>query len=189
MAEEASPVTTPTTADLPPQLLHSRQIMPVFGMIDNIIERCPVEHWDHRGPNPPIWQHIYHALFWTNVWLRPWHTSYVYFPQHTDQARDLIPNQQAPIAQADMSSFSNRVRTESLNFIAKTGHFYAEVLCNDRKWTISEIVFGQIRHMQHHIGYVHSMLKRFIGTAPRWIGYGEDGLTLDWYHVYLLEKR
>jgi hypothetical protein len=109
---------------------------------------------------------------------------------HSDSARDIQSDNDKPISQAQMLEYLHTVENRSIIYINELhdSDYLNEVTCYDRKWTMIEIIISQIRHMQHHIGYINSILKRNNEKPVTWMEYNSNGLNLEWYKSFLLKE-
>lgn len=74
-----------------PDMVHilRRQLDPSIEMLKEVIELCPNELWYAENDTPPIWEQVYHTLFWFNAWLRDWSKPIEYPKFHVEEALEM----------------------------------------------------------------------------------------------------
>jgi hypothetical protein len=115
-----------------------------------------------------------HALTGVRFWLRE--------PSQQFSAPDFG---QGPIPDLDqMPSFNaDKVATRAyLQTVRTTVETFFSSMNDERllsswpiydKCTYADLILGQIRHLQHHVGYCISLLRTGCGTSTKWLGFGE----------------
>ena len=79
------------------------------------------------------------------------------------------------ITQAQMQAYRAKVFSDCESFL---GTITPELLTQEteafrKEWTVADRILIQTRHIQHHVGTMHSILKRKTGSTPHWIGFNE----------------
>jgi hypothetical protein len=153
-----------------------RQLDGSLEMLEQAISHCPEDAWDTgSGTMAPIWEHAYHALFFLNVWLKDWRSERTYPRFHVKEALALEKVTGTRISRDQMKSYMVEVmgKTESFFASIEPGSLEEESEQWGKKWSVADRILGQIRHVQHHVGYINAAL-RTMGKAPvPWIGYNE----------------
>ncbi len=138
-------------------------------MLENAIVMCPNEHWDTQIK---FWYTSYHCIFWTDYYLT------------TD------PNKFAPPTPFTFSEFDptgkmpDRAysKTELLTYLGHCRQKASQLIAgltidklNDRwindykNYSLLEILFYNIRHIQHHSAQLNLLLRQTINNAPTWV--------------------
>jgi hypothetical protein len=153
-----------------------RQLDGSFEMIEQAISLCPEDVWDKgEGNTVPIWEQVYHALFFVNVWLKDWRKKREYPEFHIKEALALEKVTGRRISRDQMKGYMVEVTRKTESFFASItpGSLEEESEEWGKMWTVADRILGQIRHVQHHMGYINAIL-RMKGTATvPWIGYNE----------------
>lgn len=152
-----------------------RQLKPTLQMLSNAIRTCPDEIWGATDENAPLWQQAYHTLFWLNAWLRDWGQKLEYPYFHTREALDMTRGASPVITRAQIEEYMDKVFSDCEAFLEAITpeSLTQETEAFGKKWTVADRILMQIRHVQHHVGSMHSVLRRKAGTAPQWIGFNE----------------
>ena len=143
----------------------------VFQMLREAIEICPENLWDDEGDEPPFWQQAYHTLWYTDFYLGDSPGSFRKVSIAEDGANDLkhravgAPSKQQ--IQSYLEEASNRCEA-SLDKLASAP------LDGENKFpwtgpTLAHRLIYNIRHAQHHVGRLNSILARKAGRAARWV--------------------
>ena len=122
-----------------------------------------------------MWEQVYHALFWFNAWLRDWSKPIAYPEFHVKEALDIKRRNGAVISRGQMLGYLAKVRADYEAFAA--GVTPASLLDREEawgaKWSAADRLLGQVRHIQHHVGYLNAILSTTHRVHVGWIGYGE----------------
>jgi len=152
-----------------------RHLRPTLDMLSNVIQSCPDDVWDAADETAPIWQQAYHTLFWLNAWLRDWGREFEPPAFHTDEARDLVRGTMPALTRSQIEDYMGQVYSgcEAYLDALPADSLTKETMAFGQKWTVADRIVLQIRHVQHHVGSMHSILKRKTGKAPGWRGFNE----------------
>jgi hypothetical protein len=154
-------------------------IWPQFGaaidMLDNAMRECPEAVWSDRARNPEFWYVAYHTLFWLDFYLN-------------DSPEGFAPPAPFDLAELDPAGLlPPRVYTQDelrnyLQFCREKCRKTMDSLTDEK--AREEHVFGKanftrlelhvynLRHVQHHAGQLHLLLRQTIDSAPRWVRRG-----------------
>jgi DinB family protein len=144
-------------------------------MMTNAIESCPDAAWDRPGPAgaAPAWKQIYHALYWYHEWLRDWGTPLDLPPYHPPEALSLDEGGRV-LTRHELLDFASRVTRTSDALLANV-RTDADLLVEGtqwrKPWTMAERILAEIRHVQHHVGYLNATLRAAGAPAVEWISY------------------
>lgn len=145
-------------------------------MLIDVINKCPEALWNDVAYENRYWRIVYHALFYTALYLSespekfvPWHkhkVTYNYLGSFTSDNKPVVID-------------SIYTKDEMLEY-ASIVSWNCEPLvnANDGKksgfdWLIMsrlEIHFYNLRHLQHHIGQLTERLHRIGIKGIRWEG-------------------
>jgi len=139
----------------------SRQTKPAFRMLAKIIELCPKSLWAQRNIDPPIWQQIYHILYALDYWFSHSKASFKQ-PVFEDDVNPVLGEESKGfIEQSEMIEYLKYVKKKSDDYISNLN---PESVSGPSpiypKWTNLDVIIEQIRHFQHHIGYLNRTLLK-----------------------------
>ncbi len=138
-------------------------------MLENAINMCPDEHWD-TATN--FWYTAFHCTFWTDYYLS------------TDPSKFAPPT---PFTFSEFDPTGKKPertynRTEVLGYLEhcrqKASRLISELTLeklNDRwindykNFSLLEILFYNVRHIQHHSAQLNLLLRQTINNAPTWV--------------------
>ena len=138
-----------------------RQFRPSFKMIENIIRSCPKSIWARKNIDPPIWQQVYHVLYGTDYWFSKSKEQFV--PPGFEKNVHAVLGEESTgfIEQDDMLKYLVHVEKKVVDFISDLD---VNSITNPSKlytkWTNLDVVLEQIRHFQHHLGYLNHVLLK-----------------------------
>ena len=138
-----------------------RHLKPSFKMIGKIIDSCPKSIWAQRNIDPPIWQQIYHVLYGIDYWFSESKESFV-APEFKGEVNSVLGEESKGfIEQEDMIGYLNFVEKKSQQFINSLDA--SEITSASKiygKWTNLDVILEQVRHLQHHLGYLNRVLLK-----------------------------
>jgi hypothetical protein len=152
-----------------------RQLDCSLDMLARALELCPDDAWADANGHAPLWEHLYHALFWFNAWLRDWSKPIAYPEFHIEEALEIKRRTGSLIDRRQMSGYLAQVRADYEAFMAGVddGRLLSAEKAFGQSWTVADRILGQVRHIQHHVGYLNAILSTTRGIRVHWIGYGE----------------
>lgn len=138
-----------------------RQFRPAFKMIEKIINSCPKSIWAQKNIDPPIWQQVYHVLYGIDYWFS--NTKEQFVPPGFDENVHAVLGEESLgfIEQEAMLKYMKYVEEKVVNFIS--GMNKDSITAPSKlyaKWTNLDVMFEQIRHFQHHLGYLNRVLLK-----------------------------
>ena len=167
-------------------------------MLRNAINNCPDDLWNDRSQNEaPFWQHVMHTLFFTRLYccdsfpseqslatasdfmslvhgtpLKDW--------SEAEQQR--LRDSMGPLTEHGSTYPRIPSKAEMLEYLDKTDAMVASSLKQvaarglDERGPIpwipesrADLLLYNMRHVQHHVGRLHSMLGRK-GIKAKWVG-------------------
>jgi hypothetical protein len=151
-----------------------RQLDPTLQMLADIVDGCPTSSWLDSRSGRPFWQQVLHALTGVCFWLRE--ASQPFSPP--DFGRGAIPDlDQAPTFDVDKGTVKAYLAS-----IRRTADLFFDTLDDQKllatsslydKCTYADLILGQIRHIQHHVGYCNCLLQSSGARPTKWLGYAE----------------
>ena len=151
-----------------------RHFDPSIEMLKRLIEVCPETFWDHGDETISFWQHIYHTIQSIDSWFCQ---SHVELQETTFQ-----PTIYAELDKVSHTSLNKEQVTNYLDNVSqKCERVFQEFddtmlswnLESKPSWTPCDVILVQIRHIQHHVGALNSLLHRAGYETVPWQGYGE----------------
>ncbi len=153
-----------------------RQLEPCVRMLGACLEACPEDLWDERGRGPPVWEQLYHTIFWLGAWLRDWSCPLEVPPFHAKEALDMRCEPSRVVSRAEMRAYLEKVRGDCGSYVSALtpASVLIPVEAFRKQWTPVDRILGQIRHVQHHVGYLNAALRAAGSTPAAWVGFQED---------------
>lgn len=152
-----------------------RQISPSFKMIGMAIERCPKAIWAQRNIDPPIWQQVYHVLYAVDYWFSETKESFAP-PEFNEEVSSVLGEvTKGFIVQEDIVEYLKYVEEKTNRFISGLKEF--EITSPSKhyqKWTNLDVILEQVRHLQHHLGYLNRVLLKCKLTPVEWECYEQE---------------
>lgn len=147
-----------------------RQLDATLAMLERAIAECPDSAWTTDEKCLAVWQQAYHTLLSLAIWLH-WPTPTIAFPAFHRQGVDDTIGAAPAYSREVIEEYRKEVYAVVADYFARlTPENLMEVLVlRGQSHTRADIVMGQIRHAQHHVGCIHAQLRRRTGTSPKWI--------------------
>jgi hypothetical protein len=143
----------------------------VFQMVRRAIELCPDSLWNERTDEPPFWQQAYHTIFYIDFYLSDSPGSSRVVAPVEDEAANLkhIPAS-APSRQQIQDYLEEAIKQCDLTL----EKLASAPLDGENKFpwtgpTLAHRLIYNIRHAQHHVGRLNSILSRKTGKAAEWV--------------------
>ncbi len=138
--------------------------------IRKLVNTCPDDAWTCADDGVTFWQHAYHALIGVPFWLRLTDDDFAWPDFHCEDAALMRPNPKPVITREQMLSYlddcdavAKRCCDAMTDAQLLEPH---EFLGKPNTW--AERWFGQVRHIQHHIGVMNNMLHRHANKTVEW---------------------
>lgn len=143
-----------------------------FSMLENLIEECPDEVWNIKAGGFVFWQQILHTLTGANFWMRQPESIFTEPFSERKVYPELENEPIGNITREEMLEYKEQVKNLCIKFFEKNddvwllekSHIYDKISNMD-------VVIGQIRHIQYHIGHCNSILRERGLKAVDWIDY------------------
>ena len=152
-----------------------RQLDPCVAMLRAGIVSCDHAHWDVRSGSPPFWEQAYHTVFWMAAWLRDWSKPFVEPPFHVPEALGFQGEPSSVIARADLLRYLDDTRADCGRWLdgLTDDVMLAPTMAFGKPWTPVDRILGQVRHVQHHSGYLNAALRFYDLEPAGWVGFQE----------------
>jgi hypothetical protein len=152
-----------------------RQFEATLEMLGRVIDECPDEVWDVQEEPAPIWQQLYHSLIGLDFWIRDPESAFQPQPFHTDEAGMLKGRAEPTITRQQIAAYRDLVfnRCQQVFDHLTPDGLVRDVDAGGVMLTLADHVLDQIRHVHHHVGSMHSQLRRRTGSHPIWVSYNE----------------
>jgi uncharacterized damage-inducible protein DinB len=143
-------------------------------MLARAIDDCPDDAWDRPDEAISIWQYAYHCLLGLDVWVRQAGDAFTPAPFHNAAGGRLLKGQGAVMTREQIAGYRDAVYARCRAVLESTSadDFAKEVDLRGFKVSLANLVLEQMRHIQHHVGSMHTQLRRHTGAAPQWVGLG-----------------
>ncbi|MDP2856992.1 MAG: DinB family protein [Bacillota bacterium] len=142
-------------------------------MLRKVVDCCPDDSvWLGPMVDFPLWQQVYHAVYYADHWLREDYSSRSW--RTMTWRKEVTPQLGKP-------SPAHLTRQESLDFLAAVRgkvKRYFDALEDSRLWqpissrteiTYMDAIIGQLRHVMYHVGNCNRMLKESGAPTAGWL--------------------
>jgi len=156
-----------------------RQFGASIDMLENAMSACPEALWSDRTRRPESWYVVYHALFWLDLYLSGSVEGFA--PPAPFTLDELDPAGVVPeraYSQAELRAYLVHCRTKCREAIASLTEEASMKRCRLPWGEVSflELLLDNMRHVQHHAGQLHLVLREAIDDSPRWVARARRGL-------------
>lgn len=141
-------------------------------MLGNALEACPDELWTDRTRRPQFWYVVYHALFFTDLYLSG--SAEGFAPPQPFTLAELDPAGRVPdraYGKDELRGYLTYCRAKSVRTIdgltaesaqQRGGFSWVDL-------SAAELLLYNMRHVQHHAAQLNLMLRQTVGVAPVWV--------------------
>ncbi len=147
-------------------------------MLLHEIDVCPDELWNQVGGGFVFWQQVLHALTGLEFWTRSEKAAF----EEPFKERKVYPElDHAPegyVSKDEMRAYGQKVSAQVEALLrGKTDEWLTQVNVIYAKILNIDVLEGQLRHIQYHVGHCDSILRERNVEAVAWVEYlGEDNL-------------
>lgn len=143
----------------------------VFQMTRRAIELCPEKLWDQRMDEPPFWQQAYHTLWAIDFYLSDSPESSRKASFVEGEATNLKHVSATTPSRQQIQNYLEEVSRKCDAVLGKLASTQLDGQ-NTFPWTgptLAHRLIYNIRHAQHHVGRLNSILSRKAGQAAEWV--------------------
>lgn len=148
-------------------------------MLENAIDACPDELWSDLSKPPAwashgvvgFWYLVYHTLFFLDLIISE---PEKFVPPPPFDLRELDPAgllPDRPYTKEELGAYLRQCRQKCRQALASLTE---EAIWRPRRYGTMELPYAELllynlRHVQHHAGQLHLLLRQNVGAAPRWV--------------------
>lgn len=149
-----------------------QQFGATIDMLENAMRACPDSVWHDRSRRPEFWYVAYHALFFLDYYL-------------SDSVDDFVPPTPFTLEELDSDGVLPAQPYTKEELLAYVGHgrekcratiisMTADTARQRHRFSWGEVsrmelLFTNMRHVQHHAAQLNLILRQTIDSAPRWV--------------------
>jgi uncharacterized damage-inducible protein DinB len=129
---------------------------------------CTEELWNKEIDEPPFWQQAYHTVFYLDFYLgdnpkKP-PDRFGFKENLNEKTEQMISKQELLDYLSDVEMKCDQILKELTmeKLEGKNSYFWTGP-------TLAHRLIYNIRHSQHHIGRLNSILRRHMGDVSKWI--------------------
>lgn len=141
--------------------LLNRQLHAPIQMLLLAIDACPDDLWTRSCKHPPIWQHVLHATYYLQKWMRPIQGS-LPPPAFADMRMIDLEAPAEPAVKKDILRTYLLDVASICHSLLVDGGMSAEALANK--------AITQSRHAMYHVGCISTLLAVYGSNPLEWIG-------------------
>ena len=149
-----------------------RQLKPPIDMLEIAIETTPVDVWSNVDGDWPIWQHILHAIYFYDKWMRLPSEPFVP-PAFVDVDAAALDKPGVDLGRDFVRLYLVDVHDRVVQMLSgmSDAELRADIDVNGESKPMLDIAIGQIRHLMYHAGCISAILRRATGEPLPWVGY------------------
>lgn len=149
-----------------------QQFGAAIDMLENAINACPEDVWGDRTVRPEFWYVAFHTLFFLDLYLSESDVGFHPPPPFTLDEMDergLLPDR--VYAREELRAYLHHGREKCRATIGRLTDELLHARCGF-EWldlSVMEMHLYNMRHVQHHAGQLHMLLRQRLNAAPRWV--------------------
>jgi len=141
-------------------------------MLENAMRACPEAVWEDRSRQPEFWYVAFHTLFYLDLYLSESDVGFSPPAPYTLDELDekgLMPERM--YTKDELLKYLAHGREKCRSTISALTEERANRRCGFEWLDISfaEVLFYNMRHVQHHAAQLNLLLRQKIDSAPRWV--------------------
>ncbi|MWV43391.1 hypothetical protein GRF59_07070 [Paenibacillus sp. HJL G12] len=153
------------------------QMLSSLNMLQDAIHNCPNELWDHQEHENKYWHIVYHALFFTHLYLGPNANEFPKWKKARNEYQFMGPVPWPPhhtpkidekYSKEDLNEYLELIRQE-VPIRINQDDLDANSGFDWLPFSRMELHLHSIRHIQHHTGQLIERLRNFGIKRNRWI--------------------
>jgi len=149
-----------------------RQFGAAIDMLENAMKACPEALWGDRSQKPEFWYVAFHTLFFLDLYLSESELGFLPpapFTLDEMDERGLMPER--VYSKEELQKYLEHGRAKCRSTIAGMTDERARGRCGFSWLDLSgeEMLLYNMRHVQHHAGQLHLILRQKTESAPRWV--------------------
>ncbi len=137
-------------------------------MVKQTISLCPDELWTNKNLQPQFWQEVYHTIYYLDFYFG---TNWRKHPERFEIKENLKEVPETNLTKEDLKSYLEEVKEKCLKVLGNLTTAELEGK-NSFFWTgatLSHRLIYNIRHSQHHVGKINSILSKYGIESAKWI--------------------
>jgi hypothetical protein len=141
-------------------------------MLERAIQACPEDLWGDRSQKPEFWYVVFHTLFFIDLYLSEsevgFHPPEPFTLDEMDE-RGLMPDR--AYTKKELLTYLGHGRSKCHAAIGGMTEERASSHCGFSWLELNreEMLYYNMRHVQHHAGQLNLILRQRINDAPRWV--------------------
>lgn len=144
-----------------------------YSMLEKHIENCPDALWNEKAGGFVFWQQLLHAITGLKFWTRADNSAFIEPFKDRNVYPEFEKDPEGFVSKAEMTALFSEVRNQVDAFLGnRDDAWLLEENAVYRKVKNIDVIQGQIRHLQYHVGHCNAALRERNLKAVGW----EDNL-------------
>jgi len=149
-----------------------QQFGAAIDMLENAMIACPEKLWSDRSQRPEFWYLVFHTLFFLDFYLSDSDKGFAPPAPFTLDELDpagILPDR--PYTKQELQAYFDYDRDKCRARIEALTDQNARQRCEFERpdVTVLELLFYNMRHVQHHAAQLNLILRQTIDSAPLWV--------------------
>jgi uncharacterized damage-inducible protein DinB len=154
-----------------------RSFDPSLEMLQVLVEKCPEGLWLDDRVGFPFWQQVWHVAFFIDFWLREDYSrgaEYRVMTFDKDLPVELDRRSDEHLTREEAAEYLKRLQEKADRFFSSLDDArLLEPIVEGRPVTYLDVIIGQIRHIQYHVGHGNCILKSSGAETSGWLAFNE----------------
>lgn len=149
-------------------------------MLENLLDNIPDYLWYSSYHDILVWKQIYHVVFFIDFWFREKYDdsdfrSMTFHDSINPELKSEVL-EGISISRDEMKEYLNKIhsKTERVFASLSDSDMTRPIIKGVEKYTYTDVILGQIRHIMYNIGYCNSCLREHGQPEADWYAYNED---------------
>ncbi|MHB8130976.1 MAG: DinB family protein [Mobilitalea sp.] len=151
-----------------------------YKMLTTLVDICPDSVWYEYQHGAPFWYHIFHVTFFIDFWFRDTYDDSEFRSMTFDER--IMPefeqkiNPEVSVSRTDMREYLEKIHVKTSRIFDSLDdeQMGVPIVAGSDKFTYTDVIMGQIRHIMYNIGYLNKILRDHGAEESDWYAYNED---------------
>jgi hypothetical protein len=139
-------------------------------MLNECVQRCPLEHWEGKIANDSFRQVAYHTLFYVDYYLSTGEHAFSLREIHQQGGDERTSAVSLGLSKDDTLAYLALCRQKMLATVTAESADSLQGPSGFARQAFSrgELHFYNVRHVQHHVGQLSAFLRRIDRSTESW---------------------
>jgi hypothetical protein len=148
-------------------------------MLTTLVDISPDIIWYEYQHEVPFWYHVFHATFFIDFWFRDAYDGSDFrsmiFDERIKPEFEQEVCSEVSISRDEMKEYLEKIHVKTSRIFDSLDdeRMAVPIMEGHVKYTYTDVIIGQIRHIMYNIGYLNGILRSHGAEESDWYAYNE----------------